>query len=116
MMPQWTVMFDPSGRGVPITWWYFTFSLLVTTVSSLIAIFWCDIETRAARIKWIKANAFASVCIFFGFWFLALIACGKDATNPPPASTSMPAGTIRLYYDDGTGHLVPLGAELREAD
>jgi hypothetical protein len=58
------------------------------------------------------------------FALLALAAClyaypssadkGGGETNVPPAAPSAPAGQIRLYREDASGRLVPLGAGIRE--
>lgn len=55
---------------------------------------------------------------------LALAAClyafpssadkGGGETNVPPAAPSAPAGRIRLFHENASGRLVPLGAEIRE--
>jgi len=111
MMPEWTSIFDPSGRGVPLTWLYVCWTLALALAASLCAVYLAGPESR----RFVRANPLKSAAVFVAFWLLSLHAAAKGGPVDPPPAPSAPAGRITLYVVDGAGRLVPVGAPLRRA-
>lgn len=111
MMPEWTAIFDPSGRGVPLTWLYVCWTLATALAASLAAV--C-LSGPAPR-RFVRAHPLKSAAVFFAFWLVSLYAAAKGGPVDPPPAPSAPAGRITLYQVDGAGRLVPIGAPLRRA-
>jgi hypothetical protein len=60
---------------------------------------------------------FFCAAIYMGSW-ASYLHGGKENgdTNPPPAAVSESIKRINLYYQDATGHLIPLGAKIERAN
>lgn len=62
-----------------------------------------------------RETLFLLAAIAAAAWSSPSSASKSGPTNEPPPAASAPAGRINLFYEDASGRLVPLGADIREA-
>jgi hypothetical protein len=98
---------------------FYTALILILWTSALLAC-WLPALARhiaqAWRARSDAATAFILLAIAAAVYAFPSRAEKGGPTNPPPPAIIQPEGVIRLYHEDASGRLVPLGAQIRKAN